>query len=69
VTIKGIVLALNRFPVLTKGFDMFMLRNSAENCNIFPLGGKEVWLDVRLEHSVAWSLMRLGKEALWPKVL
>jgi hypothetical protein len=57
VTIKGIVLALNRFPVLAEGFAIVILNNSVTNCNIFSSGGEELRLDVRFESTVAWSLL------------
>jgi hypothetical protein len=56
VTVKGIVLALNRFPVLAEGYDMVILNNSVTNCNMLSSGGEELWLDVRFESTVAWSL-------------
>jgi hypothetical protein len=70
VTIKGIVLALNRFPVLAEGFDMVILNNSVTNCNIWSSGGEELWLDIRVESSVASSLFwDMGRKALWLMVL
>jgi len=56
VTIKGIVLPLNRFPALAEGFDMIILNNSLTNWDILSSGGEELWLDVRFESTVAWPL-------------
>jgi hypothetical protein len=63
VTIKRIVLALNKFRVLAEGFDMVILKNSFANCKILSLHGEELWLDVRFECSVTWSLNATGGES------